>query len=123
MFVLVDDWGFNDVGFRSSYLSWTTPTFDSLASEGVLLTNYYTNEICAPSRASFLTGRYVLRLGVYDNNSELPSSEVTIAQELKSAGYATYMVGKWHEGIARKEFWPANRGFDRFYGYLNGMET
>lgn len=123
VYVLIDDWGYNDAGLRSTYLSWTTPTFDSLASEGVLLTNYYTNELCAPSRASFLTGRYNLRLGVYDNQSELPFSETTIAQEMKSAGYVTYMVGKWHVGMSREELWPANRGFDRFYGYYNGFET
>ena len=62
-FILIDDWGYNDPGFRSTYMSWTTPTFDRLKEEGVLLEYYYTNEVCAPSRGSFLTGRYNLRLG------------------------------------------------------------
>jgi arylsulfatase A-like enzyme len=123
VFVLVDDWGYNDVGFRSNYISWTTPTFDHLASQGITLTNYYTNELCTPSRASFLTGRYNLRLGVYDPNAELPSSEVTIAHELQSAGYQTYLVGKWHQGQSKQSLWPLQKGFQYFYGFLNGWET
>ena len=101
VFVLIDDWGWNDLGSRSTYLNWATPTIDSLVTEGVLLSNYYTNELCAPSRASLLTGRYALRLGFQNISNEnslfssLDESEITIAQELQSAGYKTYLVGKW----------------------------
>eukprot|EP01035_Chromulina_nebulosa_P018292 gene18292-23973_t len=123
VYVLVDDWGYNDVGLRSTYMSWTTPTFDQLASEGILLENYYTNEVCAPSRGSLLTGRYTLRLGIYSNQAELPLTETTLAQELKSAGYQTYMVGKWHLGQSTKYHWPTQRGFDRFFGFLGGFST
>jgi hypothetical protein len=63
IFVLVDDWGWNDVGFRSTYLPWNTPTIDRLASEGILLNNYYTHSTCVPSRGALMTGRFASRLG------------------------------------------------------------
>ena len=60
VFVLVDDWGWNDAGWKSTYMSWTTPNIDRLASEGVILDNYYTAYVCLPARSSLLTGRYVV---------------------------------------------------------------
>lgn len=120
VFVLIDDWGYNDFGARSTYLDWTTPTIDSLASQGILLTNYYTNQLCGPSRASLMTGRFATRLGVVTNHAELPLSETTLAQELKSAGYRTYAVGKWHLGYSQYSYLPLQRGFDSFYGFMNG---
>jgi arylsulfatase A-like enzyme len=122
VFVFVDDWGWNDVGFRSTYMSWTTPTIDKLASEGVVLENYYSFFSCIPSRSALLTGRYSIRTGLYGagEGAELPLSEVTLAQELKSAGYRTYMVGKWHLGMSSVQHTPLQRGFDYFYGYWNG---
>ena len=65
VFVLVDDWGYNDPGYASNYMSWTTPHIDAIAKEGVRLNNYYSNQICIPSRASLMTGRYPLRLGLW----------------------------------------------------------
>eukprot|EP01035_Chromulina_nebulosa_P020042 gene20042-26022_t len=64
IFTLVDDWGYNDVGYRSSYMGWTTPTIDRLAAEGVTLDNYFSYYSCVPSRGAFLTGRYNIRLGL-----------------------------------------------------------
>jgi len=123
VFVFVDDWGWNDVGWRSTYLSWTTPTIDSLASEGVKLDNYYTHYSCVPTRGAFLTGRYPVRLGLWEDqeSAELPLTETTIAQELRSAGYRTYLVGKWHQGYSTPDHLPNNRGFDSYYGFLNGF--
>jgi arylsulfatase A-like enzyme len=122
IFVLVDDWGYNDFGQRSTYLSWTTPHVDSLASEGLMLSNYFTHEVCTPSRGALLTGKYALRLGMMEQHemAELPLHEITMAQEMKSAGYRTYMVGKWHLGISTVKHWPTQRGFDSFYGFVNG---
>ena len=123
VYILIDDWGYNDVGYRSSYLNWTTPTVDRLASEGVKLENYYTSNLCTPSRGALLTGRYPSRLGfsvAYDM-AELPLDEVTLAEELKSAGYRTYMVGKWHLGMSSRARTPLYRGFDYFYGFLGGF--
>ena len=123
VFVLVDDWGYNDIGYRSTYLNWTTPTIDKLAAEGIKLENYYNHYSCVPSRSALLTSKYAFVTGMQDDRSgaELPLKEITLAQELKSAGYHTYMVGKWHLGISTVYHHPMNRGFDSFYGYFSGF--
>jgi arylsulfatase A-like enzyme len=128
VFVLVDDWGWNDVGWRSSYMDWTTPHIDRLASEGIKLENYYSAYYCIPARTSLLTGRYPVRSGTWDNSfesaehlpHELPVDETTIANELQTWGYQTYMVGKWHVGFSTALHQPLSRGFDSFYGFLTG---
>jgi hypothetical protein len=121
VFVLVDDWGWNDIGWKSTYLSWTTPTIDKLAEEGVRLTNHYSHELCVPTRGALLTGRFSIRLGLWNQDNQqdsvLPLNETTIAQELKSAGYRTYMVGKWDLGYAATQYYPTSRGFGDFYGF------
>lgn len=124
VFFVVDDWGANDIGYQSDYLSWTTPNVDKLAANGIKLGNYYTNEWCVPSRAALMTGRYALRFGMHspDDSSitsmELPLTEVTLAEELKSAGYRTNLIGKWHLGWSTDSKTPYHRGFDYFYGFL-----
>jgi arylsulfatase B/arylsulfatase I/J len=120
---VVDDWGWNDVGYQSTYLDWTTPNIDKLASKGIKLTNYFTHELCVPSRAALMTGRYALRFGMNGaegDSEELYLSEVTMAEELKSAGYRTNLVGKWHLGMSSLARTPTHRGFDHFFGYLGG---
>ena len=104
-------------------MSWTTPNIDKLASEGVNLNNYFTSYLCTPTRGALLTGRYPIRLGLAEagDGAELPLSEITLAQELKSAGYNTYMVGKWHLGFSTIGHTPAERGFDSSYTYWNGF--
>ena len=100
VFVMVDDWGYNDFGRRSTYLSWTTPTIDSLSYNGINLENYQSYQTCSPARGSFLTGKYPVRLGLWELHeprAELPTSETTIAEELKFANYKTYLVGKIRE--------------------------
>jgi hypothetical protein len=121
---LVDDWGYNDIGYRSTYMNWTTPNIDKLANNGIKLSNYYTHELCGPSRAALLTGRYATRFGMHGSDKdivEVPSAEVFLSEELKSAGYRTYMVGKWHLGWSALAKTPTFRGFDYFYGYLGGF--
>ena len=122
IFVLIDDWGYNDAGYQSTYMKWTTPNIDKLAAEGVKLANYYAHYSCIPSRGALMTGRYAIRLGLwgFHEGAELPLSEATLAQELKSAGYRTSLVGKWHLGCSTEMHLPMNRGFDTYYGYLNG---
>jgi arylsulfatase A-like enzyme len=123
VFFLVDDWGINDPGYLSTYLPFTTPHIDSLANKGIKLSSYYSHELCVPSRAALITGRYASRFGMQTANGneyELPLEEVTLAEELKSAGYRTYLIGKWHLGFSSPATTPTYRGFDRFYGYLGG---
>jgi arylsulfatase A-like enzyme len=128
VFVLVDDWGWNDLGSRSTYMDWATPHIDQLVKDGVSLENYYTNELCTPSRGSLLTGKYAWRLGFQavssekGTHAELSVDEFTLAQEMKSAGYQSYIVGKWDMGISTMTHLPLQRGFDYFYGFLSGFE-
>lgn len=120
--VLCDDLGFGDTSLYGASAI-RTPALERMAREGVLLTDYYAPaNICTPSRAGLLTGRYPVRTGLgYEvimqaEDRGLPGSEMTIAQALKPAGYASGLFGKWHLGH-RSAGWPPTRhGFDRFFG-------
>ncbi|MEM6347047.1 MAG: arylsulfatase [Bacteroidota bacterium] len=121
--IVVDDMGWNDVSYHGSEIQ--TPTLDRLAREGVELNRFYVHSACTPTRSSLLTGKTALRLGVINpigknNVRGLPLSEKIMPQYFKDKGYATHLVGKWHLGRYQKEYWPYNRGFDHFYGYLTG---
>src|SRR5579875_1474591 len=115
--ILCDDLGYGDVPLYGPSLI-ETPRIARMAEEGVTLTDYYTPaNICTPSRAGLLTGRYPVRTGLgfevimQDDDRGLPLSEVTIARALKP-DYATGLFGKWHLGH-RGEAWPPTRhGFD-----------
>jgi arylsulfatase A len=119
--IVADDLGIGDVGaFGSERIK--TPRLDQIASEGIVLTNFYASaNICSPSRAGILTGRYPIRSGMgWDvvtaiDTHGLPLEEITIAEMLQARGYSTAMVGKWHLGN-RLQFWPTRQGFDSFYG-------
>lgn len=125
--ILTDDQGYADVGFNGS-TEIPTPSIDRIAREGVRFDQGYVSfPVCGPSRAGLLTGRYQSRFGFDLNPSEnpndpragLPVSEKTIAQVLKPAGYTSMISGKWHMGL-HPTFHPNVRGFDEFYGFLNG---
>ncbi|MEM6634016.1 MAG: arylsulfatase, partial [Bacteroidota bacterium] len=112
-----------DVGYHGSEIQ--TPTIDRLASEGVELDRFYAHSSCTPTRSSLMTGKTAIRLGIVNpigkNNAlGLPLSEKIMPQYFKEKGYSTYLVGKWHLGRFKKEYWPYNRGFDHFYGNLTG---
>lgn len=132
--VLSDDAGYADF---SSYggRQIPTPNIDAIAAAGVRFTNAYVSaSVCAPSRAGLLTGRYQQRFGFEHNTSREPASgythsdmgmdpaEKTIGDELKSNGYRTLAIGKWHQGSEEKHF-PLNRGFDQFYGFIGGQRS
>ena len=127
IFVVADDLGYGELGsFGGTEIP--TPHLDALASGGVRFTNaYVTAPFCAASRAALMTARYQSRFGFEHNpvgakNAEagvgLPVTEATIAEQLRSAGYATALVGKWHLG-GTAPFHPYRRGFDEFFGFLH----
>ncbi|GIX73979.1 arylsulfatase B [Caerostris extrusa] len=125
IFIFADDLGWNDISLHGSP-EIPTPNIDALALNGLILHNYYTWWLCTPSRGSFLTGKYPTRLGLQHSAlrageaSGLPLYEVTLPQRLKKLGYRTHLIGKWHLGYKTKEHTPTYRGFDTFFGYLNG---
>lgn len=134
--ILVDDMGFSDLGCYGSEIH--TPNIDSLAKHGVRFNQFYNTARCCPSRASLLTGLSPHQAGVghmVDDNNRVDAYSgtlnkkcVTIPEVLKSAGYSTYMSGKWHVSkntstSGDKSAWPMQRGFDKFYGILKGSTS
>jgi arylsulfatase A-like enzyme len=125
--ILADDLGYADVGFNGCR-DIPTPNLDRLAERSVRCTNgYVSHPFCSPTRAGLLTGRYQQRFG-HENNpawlpedttAGLPIAETTLPQVLKTAGYVTGCVGKWHLG-AHPQFHPNRRGFDEYFGLLGG---
>ena len=124
--IFTDDQGYNDVGcFGSTKIK--TPNLDRMASEGLRLTSFYAQPVCGVSRAALMTGSYPIRVAEPGNVKQLHTvphtDEVTVAEVLKSAGYATGIIGKWHlgnNGEGPGGFDPATmpnaQGFDYFYG-------
>src|SRR4051812_24521108 len=125
VFILADDLGYADVGFCGRK-EWATPNLDRLASQGTIFRRWYSaGVVCAPSRAAFLTGRYGIHNGVTGNTDMLDPRETTVAQALKSRGYATALCGKWHLCPIKPNDpgWPLDQGFDEFFGYIGGREA
>lgn len=132
-----DDMGYSDIGCYGSEIE--TPVLDGLARNGLRFTQFYNTARCCPTRASLLTGLYPHQAGVgwmmseqgLDGyRGELSRNCVTIAEVMGSQGYATYMAGKWHvtkfvnpKDESEKSNWPQQRGFDRYYGIINGASS
>jgi len=130
--IMSDDMGYSDLACYGGEIR--TPNLDGLAARGLRFTQFYNTARCCPTRASLLTGLYshqaaighmVDDKGLEGYQGDLSRRAVTIAEALKPAGYATYMVGKWH--VTRfdtdkgpTDNWPLARGFDRFYGTIRG---
>jgi arylsulfatase A-like enzyme len=125
--ILADDLGFGDVGFNGR-TQWSTPNLDRLAGQGMVLKRCYSAAtVCAPSRASLLTGKYTLHTGVRRNDDDLPAAQVTIAEALQLRGYATALFGKWHQGRPRGQhdepIHPLDQGFEEFFGYRDAVSA
>ena len=125
LFIIADDLGW---GYLRCYGNQVvdTPTLDELAKTGVRFTDHYSpSPLCAPARAGFLTGRFNHRTGAVDVPSNrgldrLDLSEKTFGDYFRHAGYATALVGKWHNGLYCRDYLPHRRGFDLFFGFPNG---
>ncbi len=127
--ILADDMGYSDLGCYGSEIH--TPNIDKLAGEGLRMTHFYNSSRCCPTRAALLTGIYQHEAGVGHmvNVYPYPAYQghlnehcVTLAEVLKGAGYNTYMSGKWHVGET-EDYWPRKRGFDRYFGLINGASS
>jgi len=132
--IFSDDQGYGDLGCYG-HPTIKTPNIDRMASEGQRWTNFYVGaNVCTPSRACLLTGRYGIRNGMFsasgkrrvlfpDSQGGLPSTEITIAKHLQRNGYRTACVGKWHLGHLN-QYLPTNHGFDYYFGipYSNDMD-
>ena len=136
--IMADDMGYSDLGCYGSEIP--TPNLDKLASKGVRFTQFYNAARCCPTRASLMTGLFQHQAGighmtkepgntisydygVYGYRGELNRNCATLAEVLKSAGYHTYMAGKWHLGSGNPDLYPRQRGFDRYYGLLAGASS
>src|SRR5687767_1040092 len=135
--IFADDLGYGDLG-AYGHPAIRTPNLDRMAAEGQKWTNFYAQSpVCSPSRAALLTGRLPIRSGMYgtpipfgpkvlrDNAAQgLPAEEITLAEALKSRGYATEIVGKWHLGQLPR-FLPFRQGFDEWFGlpFSHDMST
>ncbi|MGH8617359.1 MAG: arylsulfatase [Burkholderiales bacterium] len=133
--VYMDDMGYSDAGCYGSEIA--TPHIDALAARGLRFNHYTTHPICSPARAALLTGinAHAVNSGWLANNhpgfpgysGDIPLDAATLAETLRERGYATQMVGKWHNTLvgqsnpaSAKHTWPAQRGFESFYGFMEG---
>eukprot|EP00037_Helgoeca_nana_P029573 m.354548 g.354548 ORF g.354548 m.354548 type:complete len:293 (+) comp28002_c0_seq24:18-896(+) len=125
VFIVSDDLGYNDVSFHGS-TQIPTPNLDGLAHSGAILSHYFVQPVCSPTRATFATGRHVIHTGVYDpmngGSGDLSLNFSLWSNGFQKLGYSTHAIGKWHIGMSSWRFTPLERGFGTYYGYLGGGE-
>ncbi|XP_014277618.1 arylsulfatase B isoform X2 [Halyomorpha halys] len=124
VFIVADDMGWHDTGFNGGDVK--TPNLDALAAQSVIISRHYTLPSCTPSRTALMTGRYPIRTGLQSKPLpagvpvSLPLSEKLFPEYFHHLGYKNHLVGKWHLGYQTPSHLPMRRGFDTFFGYLNG---
>lgn len=132
--ILSDDLGYSDIGSFGSEIP--TPNLDKLANSGLRFAQFYNHARCCPTRASLLTGLDNHQVGIgsmvddskedlenrglYGYSGKMNFDCVTLAEVLKTAGYHTYMTGKWHLGAQTPAYYPTSRGFEKYYGFHGG---
>jgi len=135
LLILADDLGYSDIGCYGGDIK--TPNLDGLAARGIQFTHFYNTARSCPSRASLLTGLHPHQAGLgamVDNRTDAPGylgelndKCVTVAEVLHSAGYSTYMTGKWHVANSQdgsdKHNWPVQSGFDHYFGLISGASS
>ena len=138
VFMLVDDWGWANVGYHRDppTKEVVTPNIDNLVKEGLELDQHYVYKFCSPSRSCLMSGR--LPVHVNDQNAApdihnpddkvsgfagIPRDMTGLASKMKEAGYATHQVGKWDAGMATPDHIPMGRGFDSSFGYFHLQTT
>lgn len=138
VFILLDDTGFADFGCYGSEID--TPNFDRLAAGGLRYSNFHTTALCSPTRACLLTGRNHHSVGMRsttpaatgfpNTRGQISKSAATIAEMLHEVGYGTLATGKWHLAPVHTmsfagpfDQWPLGRGFERYYGFLDGATS
>ncbi|WP_270726851.1 arylsulfatase [Shimia sp. Alg240-R146] len=128
LLIFMDNFGWGEPGFNGGGIirGAATPELDQLAAEGLRLTNFNVEVQCTPSRSAIMTGRYAIRSGngvvpLGEGTYGLVQWEVTMAEMLADAGYATGMYGKWHLGRTEGRF-PTDQGFDEWYGVPNSTD-
>ena len=131
VFILADDLGYGDLGCYGQQVT-QTPRLDRMAAEGMRFTDFYAGDtVCAPSRSVLMTGQHLGHTHVRGNaggggdmlRQSLRDEDVTVAEQLKKAGYATALIGKWGLGEVGQPGHPLHQGFDYFFGYLNQVHA
>ena len=127
--IVIDDLGYGSLGYNKNDLTSSTPFMTSMIQDGIMLTNFYMNELCTPSRGALLTGRYPIHIGLQlevttcNNHVAVNLDETLLPEILRDyGGYSSYGIGKWHIGHYTPAHLPTARGFDHYFGFLAGGE-